>query len=145
MHRASSVQRILIYIACTIKPPKQNRTECDRMEAVSAMSTAGWSDEETLKLIEFWGDDRVQAELDGCKHNKQVYEGVSREMVRAGHKRTAEQCQDKAKKLKGDYSKVKDKHIKTGEGRNKWKFLEAMDSVLADKPSTQPPVLINTR
>lgn len=106
--------------------------------------SAGWSDEETLKLIELWGDDRVQAELEGCKRNKQVYERVSREMVRAGHKRTAEQCRDKAKKLKGDYRKVKDTHNKTGEGRKKWKFLEAMDAVLADKPSTQPPVLIDT-
>ena len=66
------------------------------MEAVSTMSAAGWSDEETLQLIELWGDDRVQAELEGCKCNKQVYERVSREMVRAGHKRTAEQCRDKA-------------------------------------------------
>ena len=54
------------------------------MEAVSAMSATGWSDEETLKLIELWGDDRVQAELEGCKRTKQVYERVSREMVRAG-------------------------------------------------------------
>ena len=31
-----------------------------------------------------------------------------------------------------------------GEGRKKWKFLEAMDNVLADKPSTHPTTLIDT-
>ena len=37
-----------------------------------------WSEEETLKLIEIWGEDSVQAELEGCKRNKQVYEKIVR-------------------------------------------------------------------
>ena len=31
-----------------------------------------------------------------------------------------------------------------GKGRKKWKFLEAMDNVLADKSSTHPTTLIDT-
>ena len=105
---------------------------------------ASWTDEETLKLIELWGDDRIQAQLEGCKRNKEVYERIAREMAEAGLEKTAEQCREKAKKLKGEYRKVKDKHNQTGQGRKKWKFLEAMDTVLADKPATRPPVLIDT-
>ena len=105
---------------------------------------ASWTDEETLKLIELWGDDRIQAQLEGCKRNKEVYERIAREMAEAGLEKTAEQCREKAKKLKAEYRKVKDNHSKTGQGRKKWKFLEAMDMVLADKPSTRPPVLIDT-
>lgn len=33
------------------------------------------------------------------------------------------------------YRKIKDKHNKTGEGRKKWPFLDAMDAVLGDRPS----------
>ena len=65
-------------------------------------------------------------------------------MAEAGFEKTAEQCREKAKKLKAEYRKVKDQHKKTGQGREKWKFLEAMDAVLADKPATRPPVLIDT-
>ena len=106
---------------------------------------ANWrTDEETHKLIALWGDDNIQAQLEGCKRNKEVYERIAKGMSESGHTKTAEQCREKAKKLKSTYRKIKDKHNKTGEGRNKWIFLEAMDTVLADKPSTQPPVLIDT-
>ena len=65
-------------------------------------------------------------------------------MSEAGFEKSAEQCRDKGKKLKSKYRKVKDKHRVTGEGRKRWKFLEAMDNVLADKPSTHPTTLIDT-
>ena len=105
---------------------------------------ASWTDEETFKLVEIWGDDRIQAQLEGCKRNKEVYERIAREMAVAGYEKTAEQCREKAKKLKAEYRKLKDKHNKTGQGRKTWKFLEAMDRVLADKPATRPPVLLDT-
>lgn len=54
------------------------------------------------------------------------------------------QCRDKTKKLKKLYRVIKDKHRKSGEGRKKWLFLEAMDIVLGDKPATCPAVLIDT-
>ena len=76
--------------------------------------------------------------------NKEVYERIARGMSGSGHTKTAEQCREKAKKLKTTYGKTKDKHNKTGWGRKKWLFLDTMDAVLADKPSTQPPVLIDT-
>ena len=66
-------------------------------------------------------------------------------MSQAGYAdKTADQCRDKAKKLKIRYRKIKDKHGKTGEGRSNWVFLDAMDMVLGDKPSTRPVVLVDT-
>lgn len=108
------------------------------------MATNTWSEAETYKLIELWGNDKIQSQLEGCKQNKTVYERVARSMCDAGFNKSAEKCREKAKKLKGEYRKIKDKHRITGEGRKKWKFLDAMDNVLADKPSTQPPTLIDT-
>ncbi len=108
------------------------------------MAGSNWSDEETLKLIEIWSEDGIQAQLEGCKRNKVIYDKIARQMTVAGFERTAEQCRDKVKKLKGEYRKIKDKHGKTGEGRKRWKFLEAMDTVLGNKPATKPPVVIDT-
>ena len=108
------------------------------------MAAGSWSEAETYKLIEIWGNDQIQAQLEGCKRNKTVYERIARAMTEEGHSKSATQCREKAKKLKTEYRKVKDKHRVTGEGRKKWKFLEAMDNVLADKPSTQPSTLIDT-
>ena len=61
-------------------------------------------------------------------------------MKENGYKTTAEQCHEKAKKLKMDYRKIKDKHKVTGTGR-KWKFLEPLDQVMGYKPTTLPPVV----
>ena len=37
-----------------------------------------------------------------------------------------------------------DKHGKTGEGRKRWKFFEALHSILAYRPATCPPHIIDT-
>ena len=88
---------------------------------------AYWTDEETFKLIELWGEDSIQARLEGCKRNKDVYVTISRKMNENGYQKSADQCRDKAKKLRTTYRKIRDKNGKTGEGRKKWPFLEAMD------------------
>ena len=33
---------------------------------------AVWADQEVLKLVQLWGEDSVQEQLDGCKRNSQV-------------------------------------------------------------------------
>ena len=78
-----------------------------------------WSDDETFKLIELWGEDRIQAQLEGCKRYKQVYSAISEKMLVAGYQKSGTQCRDKAKKLKKIYRSIKDKHGKTGEERRK--------------------------
>ena len=103
-----------------------------------------WSDEETLKLIDIWSEDCIQAMLEGARRNKDVFIKISKEMEMAGFKKTADQCSSKIKKLRFEYRKIKDKNGKTGRGRSAWKFYEAMDQVLGHKPATQPPVLIES-
>ena len=62
-----------------------------------------WKDEEVYKLIELWGEDVIQSQLEGCKHNKEVYEKISKSMKAAGYNKSRDQCRDKAKKLKSEY------------------------------------------
>ena len=97
-------------------------------EHYSEMAGA-WNKEETLKLIEIWGNDAIQAQLEGCKRNQDIYSKIAAEMTEAGHERTAQQCRNKIKKLKVDYWKTKDKRKKTGEGRYpEWDYINALAS-----------------
>ena len=38
------------------------------------MAVANWSDSEVINLIELWGEEGIQAQLEGAKRNKHVYE-----------------------------------------------------------------------
>ena len=103
-----------------------------------------WRDDECFKLIALWGEENVQAQLEGCRRNKHVYENISKEMSDAGYSKSAVQCRDKVKKLKQEYKKVKDKNNPTGTGRTDWKFYDKVNEILGNKPATKPPVLIDT-
>ena len=62
------------------------------MFSVLLSEMSAWTDEEVVKLIEIWGEDTIQAQMEGCKHNKEVYTKVSKEMKEAGYERSLEQC-----------------------------------------------------
>ena len=108
------------------------------------MAVANWSDSEVITLIELWGEEGIQEQLEGAKRNTHVYEKLGRELQKTGSDKTAEQCRAKIKKLKLDYRKVKDKHYKTGEGRSTWKFFDTMDAVLGHRSTTRPSVVLDT-
>ena len=103
-----------------------------------------WSESETIKLIEIWGEDHIQAELEGCKRNKQVFEKIARELKAAGYERTAVQCREKIKKLRGEYKKVKDHNDETGRDRKSFVYFEKLDDILGHRPATQPEHIIDT-
>ena len=109
------------------------------------MATTG-SKEETFKLIEIWGDDAVQAQLEGCRRNQEVFTKVAAALAEAGYHKTVQQCREKVKKLKLEYRRNKDKRRKTGEGRYpEWDYFDAIDAILGHKPATQPPVVVNSQ
>ena len=53
---------------------------------------AQWTDEETLKSIEIWNEDKIQEDLDGCKKNKHIYYKIAARMTKAGFDGTFDQC-----------------------------------------------------
>lgn len=73
-----------------------------------------WSKEETLKLIDVWGQETIQKQLQECKRNQGVYEVVAQEMREDGYDRTYQQCRDKIKKLRAKYKK------REGQTRENW-------------------------
>ena len=67
-----------------------NITFCSNLFLEFEMAT--WSKEETLRLIEIRGDDRIQAQLEGVHRNKDVFTKIAREMSESGFERTFQQC-----------------------------------------------------
>ena len=45
---------------------------------------AGWSSEDTRALVSVWSQTDVQAELDGVKRNRTIFERISRELSELG-------------------------------------------------------------
>ena len=51
------------------------------------MATA-WIDSQVLRLIQIWGDQNMQEQLEGSKRNKQVYDNVAEELRICGIEKT---------------------------------------------------------
>lgn len=62
-----------------------------------------WSDEETLALIEVWGDEDVQRALRGFIHNGHVYADISERMRDLGYSKSSDQCRWKVKSLRNNF------------------------------------------
>ncbi|KAM9328767.1 uncharacterized protein KZ484_020133 isoform 2-T2 [Pholidichthys leucotaenia] len=62
-----------------------------------------WSDEETLALIDIWGEEDVQKALRGFVHNGHVYAEISERLYDHGFSKTSEQCRCKIKALRNNF------------------------------------------
>ena len=101
----------------------------EQLNLVSGNKMAGWSQEETFSLIAIWGSDSIQGQLKVSKRNKSIFMKVASELSAMGYSRTAEQCREKVKKMKGEYRKRKSNE--EGYIGKQWKFLDAMDKVMS--------------
>ena len=59
-----------------------------------------WSDANVFTLIEVWGEQGIQEQLEGSKRNKQVYARLSSELAKQGIKKSGEQCRCKVNTAK---------------------------------------------
>ena len=105
---------------------------------------ANWTEGEMLCLIRLWGEDSIQAQIEGCRRNREVFARLAGQMREEGYDRTGDQCREKIKKMKADYRKIKDNNSVTGKARRSTKVFEAMDGVLGHRPATCPPVVLDT-
>ena len=104
-----------------------------------------WTDAEVFQLISCWAEEGIQEQLEGCKHNKHIYERLSRNVAEHNIEKTGEQCRTKVKKLCQEYKKIKDKQNLTGCGRTEWKYFNKLDEILGTRLATCPPVLLETQ
>ena len=66
----------------------------------------GWTNAETKALIDLWGEQNVQEQLDNVRRNKDVYEKIARGMAEQGYNKSWKQCRVKVKNLTQRYRKV---------------------------------------
>ncbi|KAI4802701.1 hypothetical protein KUCAC02_006280 [Chaenocephalus aceratus] len=96
-------------------------------------SKVPWSDEETLNLLDIWGNDSVQRALKGCSKNRHIFTQIAQKIAERGYPRTVEQCQTRIKRLK--------KSFRRGSSKLENKFYEPLKRVLGSSgPSAVPQV-----
>ncbi|XP_078137669.1 uncharacterized protein LOC144537707 isoform X1 [Sander vitreus] len=105
-------------------------TETDGEISMSTEKAApsSWSDEETLALIEIWGDEDVQRALRGFVHNGHVYADISERMRTLGYSKTSEQCRWKVKSLRNNFRQCYDRK-KCGR-RVDYRFYHQLEQIL---------------
>ncbi|XP_061524335.1 uncharacterized protein zgc:113263 isoform X3 [Phycodurus eques] len=113
----------------------------DYTEAPEGPATAAsdpkvpWTEEETLHLLDIWGNDTVQQALKGCLKNRHIYVQIAHTMAERGFKRTVEQCQTRIKRLKKGFRQNK------GTSRVEHTFYEHMKRVLGSPAASAAPDL----
>ena len=75
---------------------------------------ATWSIEEVELLLDLWGEEEVQRQLDGSTRNSHIFDNIVKRLLAAGYTRTASQCRVKIKALKREYRVIKDHNNKSG-------------------------------
>ncbi|KAL3065130.1 hypothetical protein OYC64_015334 [Pagothenia borchgrevinki] len=101
-----------------------------------AKKSTPWSVEEVTTFLHYIADDQVQRELDGTTRNIKVFQEVSTLMSTSGYSRTVVQCRKKLKKMKSEYSLVKDNDNTSGASRKNWKWFDLMDTIYGHRPAS---------
>ena len=107
------------------------------------MESVNWTDTQILKLIEIWGEEDIQEQLETAKRNKHVYDGMAEQLQAYGINKSGEQVCSKVKKLRHEYKKIRDGHKETGNKRKRWKYYK-LNEIMANRPSVAPPVVLDT-
>ncbi|KAF8792277.1 Myb/SANT-like DNA-binding domain-containing [Argiope bruennichi] len=94
-----------------------------------------WSDDETALLLQLWGANDAQSELIGNKRNFIVYEKISETMNNMGFLRTASQCREKIKRMKREYTLVKQQMKQANGPKKNMRFFEQFEKILLEKQS----------
>ena len=118
------------------------------MVSVSPTSRSStWTDEETLLLINAWGNEKVEKrELDdqGIRNNM-VLANIAQELQKAGYFRDGKRCATKIQHLKGKYRQYKDSLNHSGAGRETPpKFFDEIDAILGTRPLSRPRVMYDS-
>ncbi|KAM4558884.1 ATP-dependent (S)-NAD(P)H-hydrate dehydratase [Odontesthes bonariensis] len=114
---------------------------------MQANTTRGflWSDVETRTLLNIWGEQDIQAALDGNFRNSFVYRDVSRRLGAMGFERTPEQCRVRIKSLKRQYLLAKEGNLRNnGQYHKICKFYDTMERILSNRPALDPQELMDS-
>lgn len=111
-------------------------TETDGDVAVSTerSGTSTWSDEETVALMDIWGEEDVQRAMRGFVHNGHVYADIAERMHDLGFSKTSEQCRWKVKSLRNNFRQCYDRK-KCGR-RVDYRFYNQLEQILGQEAAS---------
>ncbi|XP_005451753.1 uncharacterized protein zgc:113263 isoform X1 [Oreochromis niloticus] len=94
-------------------------------------ATSSWTDEETLALIDIWGEEDLQKALRGFVHNGHVYADISERMHDLGFSKSSEQCRWKVKSLRNNFRQCYERK-KSGR-KVDYKFYNQLEQILGQE------------
>ncbi|XP_030005672.1 uncharacterized protein LOC115429965 isoform X2 [Sphaeramia orbicularis] len=105
-------------------------TDAEAMSAEKSVSSS-WTDEETLALIEIWGEEEVEKALRDLVDNGHVYSEISEKLYEVGVSKTSEQCSWKINSLRNYFRHCYDRK-KSGK-RVDYKFYNKLEQILGQE------------
>ncbi|MGH0138727.1 UNVERIFIED_CONTAM: hypothetical protein FKN15_067637 [Acipenser sinensis] len=89
-----------------------------------------WSDDEVRSLILIWSDENIRQQLEGATRNKEIFEQISRRLMKMGIDRDWKQCRTKYKNLKYEYRTLQRRNIQICNPKRVMRFYDEVDAIL---------------
>ncbi|XP_041114363.1 uncharacterized protein LOC121320173 [Polyodon spathula] len=89
-----------------------------------------WSDDEVSALIFIWSDENIRQQLEGATRNKEIFEQISRRLMKIGIDRDWKQCRTKYKNLKYEYRMLQRQNIHACNPKRVMRFYAEVDAIL---------------
>lgn len=103
--------------------------------------------EETIILLEKWGEDDIQQRLKDCTQKKPIWQENSNFLNASGYNdRDCDSCKTRIHVLISAYRGYKDALSRSGNATPKQKgpFFDEIDKILSDKPATRPVIVLSS-
>ncbi|XP_032997517.1 uncharacterized protein LOC117042136 [Lacerta agilis] len=97
-----------------------------------------WRLQETLNLLDIWGEQKIQDQLRNSHQNIDFFEYIAQKMAARGHRRTALECRSKTKVMRLEYKRVIDHNSKAGSSKVTCPFYEQLHRILQGNASMKP-------
>ncbi|KAL1516319.1 hypothetical protein ABEB36_000238 [Hypothenemus hampei] len=121
---------------------EENVTFVQRMNEEDTDGGNLWRDSEVKFLISLYGEHLI--DFKNAKRKKQMWHIIAEKMQCQGYNRNADKCQRKWINMTCAYRSVKDNRRPTSSGRGKatYKYFEALDEILGDRPSNSTDTFV---
>ncbi|XP_061469320.1 uncharacterized protein LOC133378496 isoform X3 [Rhineura floridana] len=107
-------------------------------ERCSGARGPSWRSCEVLDLLDIWGESKVQGQLRSSHRNIDTFENIAKHMASRGHFRTALECRNKTKVMRGEYRRVIAHNSKSGNNRTTCPYYNQLHRILRGDASVTP-------